>query len=122
MYRKLWSKNPKDTLYILHCILVNNNCGIQRGEYVPVPGACYILWFQLIQVKTQLPHLAGKATTESKLTHLKTHLLGAIVHGVGIFGFFDYCQYPHSSNLTIYALCMILMAVPKLPPTLFLQV
>ena len=52
---------------------------------------------------------------------LRTHLKGAIAHDIGNFGYFDYYQCPHSSNLTIHVLLSILSQLKHLPDTLYLQ-
>ncbi|XP_053384146.1 uncharacterized protein LOC128550076 [Mercenaria mercenaria] len=74
------------------------------------------------QKKTELPHYLYLSSFVSSLWKLKTHLVGVIVHGIGNYGFFDYYQYPHGSNLTIHCLLSTLyMQKDSLPDTLYLQ-
>ncbi|XP_063406405.1 uncharacterized protein LOC134690365 [Mytilus trossulus] len=74
------------------------------------------------QSKTEIPHYMYVSSMVSCLWKLRVHLAGAIVHGVGIYGFFDYMQYQHGSALTIHVLINILwMLKEKLPATLYMQ-
>ena len=68
----------------------------------------FILSIGMDQNKCHLPHFVTDSKGTSSLNKLKTHLLGAIVHGHGNYGFVDYNQYPHDANLTIHALVSIL--------------
>ncbi|VDI59751.1 Hypothetical predicted protein [Mytilus galloprovincialis] len=74
------------------------------------------------QNKTMIPHFNKPPKSTDGMWKLKTHLLAAKVHGVGIYGFFDIFQWPHGSNLTITALFNILnMMKDSLPEVLYLQ-
>lgn len=74
------------------------------------------------QSKTEIPHFLFLSTIMKGMWKLRTHLVGAIVHGFGVFGFFDYFQYPHASNLTIHVLLTILYERKNsLPDILYLQ-
>ena len=74
------------------------------------------------QSKTDSTHCVRSNLTSS-LWKLPTHLVGVIAHGSGIFGFFDYYQYPHGSNITINALLRVVLFELKdnLPDVLYLQ-
>ena len=41
----------------------------------------------------------------------RTHLIWVIVHGIGIYEYFDGYHYPHRSNLTIHVLLDALVAL-----------
>ena len=74
------------------------------------------------QSKTNLPHFQQKCKQTSGFWKLKTHVTGAIVHGQGVYGYFDVCQWKHSSNMTIIILLNILfMYRDSLPEVLYLQ-
>ena len=74
------------------------------------------------QSKTNLPHFQQKCKQTSGFWKLKTHVTGAIVHGQGVYGYFDVCQWKHSSNMTITILLNILyMYRDSLPEVLYLQ-
>ena len=74
------------------------------------------------QSKTNLPHFQQKSKQTSGNWKLKTHVTGAIVHGQGVYGYFDICEWSHSSNMTIAILMNILyMYKDSLPPVLYLQ-
>ena len=73
------------------------------------------------QKKTCLPHWPEEATTVSSLEKVKTHVVGARMHGIGNNAFIDCNQYPHDSNLTITVLLQSLLMMEKLPPVLYLQ-
>jgi len=74
------------------------------------------------QSKTFLPHFLYHSKYTQSMWKLKVHLLGVIVHGVGIYGFMDFFQYPHSANLTISTIMSVLvMLKDSLPSTLYLQ-
>ena len=74
------------------------------------------------QSKTDIPHFLYLSSLVSGMWKLRTHLIGAIVHGIGIYGYFDYYQYPHGSNLTIHVLLDVLHRnKDRLPDTLYLQ-
>ncbi|CAG2204723.1 unnamed protein product [Mytilus edulis] len=74
------------------------------------------------QSKTEIPHFLYLSSLTSGIWKLRTHLVGALVHGVGLYGFFDWYQYAHSSNLTIHViLSILLMTKDSLPDVLYLQ-
>ena len=79
------------------------------------------------QSKTNIPALVPEAKSTQKLTRLRTHLTGAIVHtqaphGKLLYAFYDTMQWPHDSNLTLEVLSRIMHRLKeKLPPTLYLQ-
>ena len=74
------------------------------------------------QSKTTLPHFVNTPKHSDGMWKLRTHLLGAIVHGIGTYGFFDVFQYPHGSNLTVTILLQLLYGMKdSLPETLYLQ-
>ena len=74
------------------------------------------------QAKTMIPHFTATPKFADGMWKLKTHLLGAIVHGIGAYGFFDIFQWPHGSNLTVSTLMNILfMMKDSLPEVLYLQ-
>ena len=74
------------------------------------------------QSKTNIPHFQQKSKQTSGNSKLKTHVTGAIVHGQGAYGYFDICEWSHSSNMTIAILMNVLyMYKDSLPPVLYLQ-
>ncbi|CAC5388899.1 unnamed protein product [Mytilus coruscus] len=74
------------------------------------------------QSKTEIPHFLYLSSLTAGMWKLRTHLVGALVHGVGLYGFFDWYQYAHSSNLTIHViLSILLMTKDSLPDVLYLQ-
>ncbi|XP_053403165.1 uncharacterized protein LOC123565917 [Mercenaria mercenaria] len=73
------------------------------------------------QNKTCLPHMVSESKFINQMWKLKVHLTGVVVHGVATHGFSDYNQVKHDSNLTITVLMKILLLMPKLPGTLYLQ-
>ena len=55
---------------------------------------------------------------------LRTHLTGVIAHGSGSHYYFDFLQFPHDSNLTLFALLKTLEELnryKKLPAKLMIQ-
>ena len=74
------------------------------------------------QSKTEIPHSVYRSTLTSSMWKLRTHLVGVIAHGRGIFGFFDLFQFPHGSNLTLHVLLRVLYTLrDSLPDVLYLQ-
>ena len=76
------------------------------------------------QNKTNLPHLVRVPKSCQNLWSLRTHLTGALVHGVGNHGYFDFLQFPHDSNLTLSVLLLTLISISQkgtLPRKLLLQ-
>ena len=74
------------------------------------------------QSKTSLPHFLNETKSTSAMYKLKMHVTGVLVHGHHSYGFFDFGQFPHSSNLTMTILLDVLyMYKDSLPPTLYLQ-
>ncbi|XP_061171052.1 uncharacterized protein LOC133180592 [Saccostrea echinata] len=74
------------------------------------------------QSKTSLPHFVHASKFTSTMWKLRVHLIGVIVHGIGIYGFFDLFQYSHSTNLTISILLSVLYSMKdSLPDTLYIQ-
>ena len=76
------------------------------------------------QNKTNLPHMIRVTKSCQNLWCLRTHLTGCLVHGIGVFGYFDYLQWSHDTNLTITCLMNTLMECSRekvLPRKLLLQ-
>lgn len=74
------------------------------------------------QSKTDIPHFLFLSSMAAGMWKLRTHLVGAIIHGIGNYGYFDYYQYSHGSNLTINILMRLLTKLKdSLPPVLYLQ-
>ena len=76
------------------------------------------------QNKTNLPHLIHIPKSCQNLWFLHTHLTGCLVHGIGIFGYFDFLQWSHGTNLTLTCLLLTLVKVCEerpLPAKLLLQ-
>lgn len=59
------------------------------------------------QSKTQLPHVVHAIKFTSAMWKLRVHLVGVIVHGIGVYGSFDLFDYSHSTNLTSVLLSVI---------------
>ena len=62
----------------------------------------------------------------AEMWKLQTHLNEAIIHGIGIYGYFDFYQYPYGSNLTIHVLLTgtattVAFTETHIPPVLYLQ-
>lgn len=74
------------------------------------------------QSKTQLPHFVHASKFTSAMWRLRVHLVGVIVHGIGVYGFFDLFEYSHSTNLTLSVLLSVIyMLRESLPDVLYLQ-
>lgn len=76
------------------------------------------------QNKTNLPHLIRIPKSCQNLWCLHTHLTGCLVHGIGIFGYFDFRQWSHDTNLTLTCLLLTLVKLCEkkpLPVKLLLQ-
>ena len=75
------------------------------------------------QNKTNLPSLIRTPKSCQNLWCLRSHLTGVLIHGKGTYGYFDYNQWPHDSNLTITTLLQTLAKIANdgpLPRTLLL--
>ena len=70
------------------------------------------------QNKTNLPHLLRQPKSCQNLWCLRTHLTGSgcLVHGVGNFGYFDFLQWPHDTNLTLTCLLLTLIELCQKKP------
>ena len=74
------------------------------------------------QSKTFLPHLLEHTKATQSMWKLRTHVTGVLVHGQMAYGFFDFGQFEHASNLTnTILLNTIYMFRDSLPPVLYLQ-
>lgn len=74
------------------------------------------------QSKTQIPHFVHASKFTSSMWRLRVHLVGVILHGIGVYGFFDLFEYSHSTNLTLSVLLSIFyMLKESLPDVLYLQ-
>ena len=95
------------------------------------------------QSKTNLPHFARERKSGASLWHLRyvmrmqmynetinqfynfiqyrTHLTGAINHGIGVHTYIDLLVWPHDANLVINILLDVISRSTYLPPVLFLQ-
>lgn len=73
------------------------------------------------QAKTFAPHFVTLSKHVSAAWKLRLHVTGAVVHGVGCYGFFDKFEWPHDSNITMTVLLDILAMQTSLPPILYLQ-
>lgn len=74
------------------------------------------------QSKTQIPHFVHASKLTSSMWRLRVHLVGVILHGIGVYGFFDLFEYSHSTNLTLSVLMSIFyMLKESLPDVLYLQ-
>lgn len=73
------------------------------------------------QAKTMLPHFLYNSKFSSTMWKLKVHLIGVIMHGIGIYGYFDIFEYPHSANLTISTILSTLMSLDEIPDIFYLQ-
>ncbi|XP_053393596.1 uncharacterized protein LOC128555383 [Mercenaria mercenaria] len=52
---------------------------------------------------------------------VKSNLMGAIVHGYGLYGFFDSFQWSHGAAYTISILVQVLLLLDNIPDTLYIQ-
>eukprot|EP00105_Crassostrea_gigas_P042039 XP_019926187.1 PREDICTED: uncharacterized protein LOC105336278 [Crassostrea gigas] len=53
---------------------------------------------------------------------LRVRLVGVIVHGIGVYAFFDLFEYSHSTNLTLSVLLSVIyMLRESLPDVFYLQ-
>ena len=87
------------------------------------PWSCAIChpWWQN---KMNLPSLIRTPKSCQNLWRWRSHLTGVLAHGKGTYGYFDYVQWPHDSNLTITTLLLTLAQIAKdgpLPRKLLLQ-
>ncbi|XP_071143900.1 uncharacterized protein [Mytilus edulis] len=74
------------------------------------------------QQKTFIPNFMHMSKFMSGMWRLRTHLVGTIVHGVGVYGFFDQFQWPHSTNLTLTILVHVFFLLKdSIPDILYLQ-
>ncbi|XP_052789179.1 uncharacterized protein LOC128223807 [Mya arenaria] len=73
------------------------------------------------QEKTRLPHLPTTPKSLSNAWKVQFNLMGAIAHGIGIYGFFDPFQWSHGGNYTISILFSIFGMLDSLPEVLYLQ-
>lgn len=76
------------------------------------------------QNKTNLPAFVRVTKSCQNLWCLRTHLTGCLVHGHGSYGFFDFLQFSHDTNLTLTCILLTLIEVCKvsaLPRRLLIQ-
>ena len=76
------------------------------------------------QNKTNLPSFVRISKSTQNLWCLRTHLTGCLVHGYGCYGFFDFLQFSHDTNLTLTCILLTLLEVSKqrlLPKRLLIQ-
>lgn len=74
------------------------------------------------QSKTQIPHFVHASKFTCSMWRLRVHLVGVILHGIGVYGFFDLFEYSHSTNLTLSVhLSIFYMLKESLPDVLYLQ-
>uniref|UniRef100_A0A8W8MH47 DUF7869 domain-containing protein n=1 Tax=Magallana gigas TaxID=29159 RepID=A0A8W8MH47_MAGGI len=74
------------------------------------------------QSKTQLPHFVHAIKFTSAMWRLRVRLVGVIVHGIGVYAFFDLFEYSHSTNLTLSVLLSVIYMSRESPPdVLYLQ-
>lgn len=76
------------------------------------------------QNKTNLPSFVRVTKSCQNLWCLRTHLTGCLVHGIGCYGFFDFLQFSHDTNLTLTSILLTLIEVSKhgrLPKQLLIQ-
>ena len=100
----------------LSSLYIDNCCRLERRKYYKhcrkarqeSDKYMSIILDGMDQAKTNLPHFQQKTKQTSGSWKLKTHVTGAIVHGQGVYGYFDICEWPHSSNMTIAILLNIL--------------
>lgn len=97
--------------YYKHCSKARNN----PDKYLS------IIMDAMDQAKTSLPHFSTQSKSLSNIWRLRVHLMAAIVHGIGIFGFFDTFQWAHGSSFTISILVHVLGILQHIPDVLYLQ-
>jgi hypothetical protein len=73
------------------------------------------------QDKTAIPRLCETPKSLGNIWRLKVNLMGAIVHGIGVYGFFDAFQWAHGASYTLSVLVHILSMLDFLPDVLYLQ-
>ena len=76
------------------------------------------------QNKTNLPSFVRVSKSCQNLWCLRTHLTGCLVHGYGSYGYFDFVQFSHDTNLTLTCILLTLIEVSKinkLPRRLLIQ-
>ena len=76
------------------------------------------------QNKTNIPSFVRVTKSSQHLWCLRTHLTGCLIHGYGCYGFFDFLQFPHDTNLTLTSILLALLEISKLkklPKHLFIQ-
>lgn len=77
------------------------------------------------QNKTNLPSFVRITKSCQNLWCLRTHLTGCLVHGQGCYGYFDFLQFSHDTNLTVTCILLTLIEIfkinSKMPRRLFIQ-
>lgn len=68
------------------------------------------------QNKTNLPGFVRITKSCQNLWCLRTHLTGCLVHGHGFYGFFDFLQFSHDTNLTLTCILLTLIEVCNTAP------
>jgi hypothetical protein len=67
------------------------------------------------QDKTAIPRLCETPKSLGNIWRLKVNLMGAIVHGMGVYGFVDAFQWAHGASYTLSVLVHILSLLDFLP-------
>ena len=79
------------------------------------------------QNKTNVPNLFQTPKTLQTAFRLQTHCTGVLAHtrapkGKNVYAFYDICQWPQDTNITIHALLNVLLDFTEtLPEILYLQ-
>ena len=76
------------------------------------------------QNKTNLPSFVRLTKSCQNLWCLRTHLTGCLVHRYGSYGYFDFLQISHYTNLTLSCILLTLVEISKvikLPKRLLIQ-
>lgn len=68
---------------------------------------------EMDQNKTNLPSFVRMTKSCQNLWCLRTHLTGCLVHRYGWYGFFDFLQVSHDTNLTLTCILFTLLEISK---------
>lgn len=77
------------------------------------------------QNKTNIPSFVRTPKSCQNLWCLRTHLTGCLAHGHGCYGYFDFLQFSHDTNLTLTSVVQTILDIGRrngsLPRRLLLQ-
>ncbi|XP_053385302.1 uncharacterized protein LOC123524917 isoform X2 [Mercenaria mercenaria] len=93
---------------------------ISKAKFTPSKYVSIIL-DAMDQEKTSIPKMYETPKSLGNIWKVKINLMGAIVHGYGLYGFFDSFQWSHGAAYTISILVQVLLLLDNIPDTLYIQ-